>query len=298
MRLSLCIPVYNRDVSKLVQSLVRQVAKQKFDCEILVYDDGSDDQEVKNSNADLAELPGVRYHELENNIGRAAIRNRLARDSKGSHLLFLDDDCLIEDDDFLKNYWRQSAQPVVCGGRVYPAESPDQEHMLHWLYGTRIESSGARERSKDSRQGFHSNNFMIQKPVFEEFQFDESLRQYGHEDTLFGFELNKANVGIQHIDNPVLHGRLESNSEFIAKSRQAIENLVSLYQHRTDEFRQYVKLLRVYRRVKDWKMTSFLAAQYDRKKNIWEENLKSAQPSLRILNWYKLGYFCKLMRKG
>ena len=47
---------------------------------------------------------------------------------------------------------------------------------------------------------------MISKTCFEQISFNEDLQGYGHEDTLFGYELDKKNIQIHHLDNPVLNG--------------------------------------------------------------------------------------------
>jgi len=296
MRLSICIPVYNQEVSALVENLHQQAQQLSCPVEIMIYDDASDNEYIKAKNEKLAKLELVSYRAMPVNLGRSAIRNQLATAANGTHFLFLDDDCQIIEDDFLLHYERQRVHPVVCGGRVYPKDPPSPDHLLHWLYGTQKESKSASERNKQAVGAFHSNNFLIQKVVFDQFQFDENLTQYGHEDTLFGFQLDAANVDIQHIDNPVRHGRLETNQEFLQKTRLAVENLKILLKTQPDEFADYVRLLKHFKRIRQLKMEKFVAAQYRSRKDIWEENLCSAQPSLRVLNWYKLGYLCAITK--
>ena len=59
-------------------------------------------------------------------------------------------------------------------------------------------------------------------------KFDERITKYGHEDTLFGFELKKNNTQITHIDNPVINGNLETNEEFIEKTEEGLLNLLKI----------------------------------------------------------------------
>ncbi|MBK9012976.1 MAG: hypothetical protein IPM82_02230 [Saprospiraceae bacterium] len=65
-----------------------------------------------------------------------------------------------------------------------------------------------------------TNNFLIPRQLFLEIQFDETLRQYGHEDTLFGMELARRQVPIVHIDNPLEHIGLEPVDVFLRKTEQ------------------------------------------------------------------------------
>ncbi|HEX8350923.1 MAG TPA: glycosyltransferase, partial [Hymenobacter sp.] len=75
--LSILIPIYNRDVTELVQTLQQQATEWEGPVEIICLDDGSQ-EEFRALNQPLASLAGVHYEELSHNIGRAAIRNRLA----------------------------------------------------------------------------------------------------------------------------------------------------------------------------------------------------------------------------
>ena len=57
---------------------------------------------------------------------------------------------------------------------------------------------------------------------FKKISFNERLSGYGHEDTLFGYELNKNNIQIHHIDNPVLNGHLDTNEAFLLKTEEGL----------------------------------------------------------------------------
>jgi hypothetical protein len=67
---------------------------------------------------------------------------------------------------------------------------------------------------------------MIKKEIFDKTHFNDKLYNYGHEDTLLGFELMLAGITIEHINNPVLHGGLVTNEEFLKKTVSGIQNLL------------------------------------------------------------------------
>ncbi len=46
------------------------------------------------------------------------------------------------------------------------------------------------------------------------------MKGYGHEDTFIGIELERKNIHTRHINNPVLHNRLETANAFIKKIRK------------------------------------------------------------------------------
>ena len=221
--LSICIPVFNYDARALVQELSRQAAYLTQAIELLVYDDGSD-QATRSLNVSLQSLPGVRYREMAENLGRSAIRNRMASDASGDLLLMLDVDCW-PGEDFLVNYLQHTDSPVVVGGTRYAAEPPaDPRLYLHWHYGRRRESKAPARRHHPS---FQSSNFMVKRDVMLAHPFPK-LQGYGHEDTLWGQLLVPANIAVRYIDNPVTHLGLETDTEFLSKQRQAIESLKRL----------------------------------------------------------------------
>lgn len=233
--LSILIPVYAFDVRPLVKDLHGQALLLPFEWEIILFDDDSPPL-YKDYNRELITLSGVSYRELDKNIGRAAIRNALARKAKFEYLLFMDCDSATTSPLFLQNYSRNlTPNTVICGGRTYTVQPPKNETWrLHWTYGKQREVRTAVERQKQAHYGFMTNNFVIPKALFLSVQLDSRLIQYGHEDTLLGLKLEQAGVSIQHIENPLLHIGLDDHLAWLKKQQQAIQNLYWLHlQHPT-----------------------------------------------------------------
>ncbi|HEY0261442.1 MAG TPA: glycosyltransferase family 2 protein, partial [Chitinophagales bacterium] len=226
--ISICIPVYNFDVSRLINELVKQASELNVESEIILIDDCS--QKFKEKNRYFDKLSSrIHFYELSENIGRARIRNLFLDYAKFDYLLFLDCDSLVEKNDFLATYFEVIKQEslVVCGGRVYPKERPERAKLLRWKYGVFRESQTAEVRKLNPNKSFMTNNFLIHKSVFQQIKFDERIRQYGHEDTLFGLALQKKNITITHIENPIVNGDIETNSEFLRKTKESIVSLVA-----------------------------------------------------------------------
>ena len=101
MKLSVLIPTYNYDCSRLVHQLLQQLPQ---DSEIIVGDDSSTDEEIIHKNSEAARLPGCRIFRPAHNLGRAAIRNALAREAKGEWLLFIDADAEVRSTSFIADY--------------------------------------------------------------------------------------------------------------------------------------------------------------------------------------------------
>ena len=89
--LSILIPIYNFKVVKLVETLQKQCEKAKITYEVVCFDDQSQTK-YKKDNVILSNYFGVNYTELSENLGRARIRNWMAKIASYDNLLFLDCD--------------------------------------------------------------------------------------------------------------------------------------------------------------------------------------------------------------
>ena len=90
MMLSVCIPVYNFDVTELITDIRNQINTDDLDAEIIFIDDASQ-EEMRQRNEIVKSLTD-HYILLEKNIGRSKIRNLFLKYSKSDYLLFLDCD--------------------------------------------------------------------------------------------------------------------------------------------------------------------------------------------------------------
>jgi hypothetical protein len=98
---------------------------------------------------------------LDENIGRARVRNLFLKYARYENMLFLDCDSLIINSDFLKSYFECISKQiaVVCGGRVYPEKNENKKYALHWKYGTFGESKMITTRKQHFNKSFMTNNF-------------------------------------------------------------------------------------------------------------------------------------------
>ena len=283
---SILIPVYNCDVVKLVEDLEYQVLKMFIPFEIICIDDNSSNHY---GNHILCKNDNVKWIELNENKGRSIVRNLLAKESKYENLIFMDCDMEVLSDNFIKNYIDLSAiHQVIVGGVTYSKDPPiDIRKNLHWKYGSNRESLSLNERKKNPYVSFMTGNFCIRRSVFEEINFDETIKGYGHEDTLFGIELMKKGVGIYHIDSSLKHLGLENSDVFIDKNKTAIYNLSILIKE--GKISENVKVYRYYQILEKYYLLPVLSLAYKILKNKCELNLKSDNPNVRCLDLLKLG---------
>lgn len=291
--LSILIPVFNWDCTQLIKDLHFQGLTLGIPYEIIVADDCSTDKDLQQKSRLVAEThENCRYFALPHNIGRAAIRNFMADQSKYEKLLFLDCDAEVKDKKFLKKYVEASDKAsVVCGGLTHPDEIPMKGQELRYLY----EKNAAYERSAGFRSQnpylrFTSFSFMIDRDVFMKIRFDESYVRYGYEDVQFGHELEENGVSILHIDNPLAHIGLDDSASYLNKTRQAVQNA---FDHQ-DEIGDSSKLLTNYNKVRSLRMRWVFRFFWAFFQKSMEKNLLGPKPKLRIFSLYKLCYISVL----
>ncbi len=289
--ISICIPVHNFNIHKLVDRLSGLGVKSGIPFEIIVIDDFSSD-EYREQNARVCKQH--KYIRLDRNIGRARIRNLFPGYSKYDKLLFLDCDSEIISDDFLAHYIieiQNIESLVICGGRIYPKDQPAPDMRLRWKFGIERESFPAYVRGKSPFRYFMTNNFLIDREVLEKIKFDERIVRYGYEDTLFAYRLMKNDIEIKHTDNPVMHFCMETNSGFLGKTEQSIVNLGNIldYIDHDKDFIDNIRILRVYKRLERLYLTAPLRFFFSIIRPSMRFLLERGLTRLWFFDLYKLG---------
>ena len=296
MTLTVCIPVYNQDVTGLVYALIKQTKLTKGFANIVVLDDRSETA-FHQKNSVLSKE--VTYIRLDSNIGRSKIRNRFLEYTDADYLLFIDCDSTIIDDTFIscyQKYLEQHHPSVVVGSSVYQSEAPSRQHKLRWTYGSKIESESYEQRRRNSNTTFKTNNFIISKDCFHKVSFNEELSGYGHEDTLFGYELDKKNIIIKQVNNPVLNGELDTNEAFLLKTEEGLSNLLKVWSLTSFDvvLLEKIRILNYYYRYKD---SVFFKGLYFLFRRPSRYLLSAGWSSIVLFNFYKLGYLIQLNSK-
>lgn len=298
--ISICIPIYNFDVRPLIDQLHKQSQALNIASEIICIDDCSE-KNFWDINERIKDKCS-QYILLDNNIGRAKIRNLFLQYSRYDYLLFLDCDSLIIRNDFLQKYADNLSQPgnqVICGGRIYESDKPGLNKLLRWKYGIYKESQSVEVRMINPGKSFMTNNFLLYRSILINHSFDERLTEYGHEDTLFGYHLKKNSIAVQHIDNPVLNGEIEDNQNFLRKTELGLRNLVHIL-HFVDNdtiLIQDVTLLKFYKKVEKYHLIPLVTIIYNVSRSVLKKMLVKGYVSLVVFDFYKLGYFATCMKQ-
>ena len=284
--LSILIPVYKYNVVPFIKELQQSALAANISFEIRVYDDASG-LEWNSINQETGNLEGVIYRHFENNIGRSAMRNQLAKDAAFDNLLFIDGDSGLFSPTYITDIIKYlDSDRVIVGKTLYRDNPPkDKRQYLRWLFGQQRESIAANIRQANPYQSFKTHHFAIKKQHFVDFGFNERLREYGHEDTLFGIQLKNKRIPVLHVDHGLYHEGLEAAEIFLKKTDQAIKNLLFINQ---ENLVIDTKLWNTYQKLSKLPGIKLCLPIFRLINKVCLNKLLSSKPSLFSLDIYKL----------
>jgi glycosyltransferase involved in cell wall biosynthesis len=245
-------------------------------------------------NKEATTLPGCHFFQAEHNLGRAAIRNALAREAKGEWLLFIDADAEVRSPSFIADYMAATDEKkalVVCGGTGNLALCPRPEARLRYDYEVAAEKRFTVEfRNRFPYAQFTTFNFLVRRDLFLSIGFDEHCKTYGHEDTLFGLQLKQRGIAIKHIDNKLTHLGLEDADVYLAKTETALRSLASMDVRQ----REHVRISALALRLKRWHLLGLVRVLFQVCKPLLRANLLGKHPSQKLFAFYKIGAYAQL----
>lgn len=301
--LSILLPSYNNVCVSLVQALQRQAdalwgkLDKPFRYEIIVADDGSTDAACIDANRVIGDMLHCRYLRMEQNVGRAQIRNVLISESRGDYALLIDSDLFLCDDNYLYKYATSTADVVYGGTRIggeglvmvdNEANTENLKGNLRYIYEKKAEPSHrAVFRQLRPNQEISVCNLYARRDIMEAHPFDSRFKAYGYEDVLFGKRLAESGIEVTHIDNPVLINEFEPNSVFVKKTEEAILTLCRFEQ----DLEGYSNLKTKVTTLGRYIPLSLFRLWHRIMKNKEKRNLTGSKPSLLLFKLYKLGFF-------
>ena len=296
--LSILIPTYNDGCRQLVGDLLSQCTELArssvgFDFEIIVADDGSTDVSVVEANSTIGTLPHCRFIRRMENSGRAQIRNFLGGEAAYDSLLFIDSDMTVMRRNFISAYvdaWNPTH--IIYGGYDVPAADGMGGNLRYRYERSCREAHTAQRRRLHPYSDFHTSNFMIPRSIFLAHPLDTDFRQYGYEDVVYGEQMRREGIVIDHIDNPIGFCTFEDNASFVSKTE---EGLTTLCRFRA-QLEGYSRLMAVVEKLERWHMKGITRTFLRWFLSHFRNNLTGSHPSLIIFNLYKLGYLLKIMR--
>ncbi|MBT8253538.1 MAG: glycosyltransferase [Flavobacteriaceae bacterium] len=291
--LSVLVPAYNCNVTELIAEVHRQLVLSGAAFEIIVMDDGSEPEYVE-SNRPIINLSQTQLIISEKNHGRIKTRLLLRDRAKFNWLLYLDADTFPKSEHFIINYlnYISPETQVIFGGIAYEDTPPESVFMLRWRYGRKHEEVKASIRNKTPYKLVISGNFLIKNKILSIFDMEIKSNQYGY-DSYFGVLLKKNQVRVVHIDNEVYHRGIEESAVYLKKMEQAAKTLLSLYDQ--DLMREHQNtLLNLFIFLKKTYLNRILSLFYQVFRNAMNRNLTGHNPSIWILQLYRISYLCHI----
>lgn len=294
MKLSVLIPTYNYDCTGLVRQLLLQLPPE---AELIVGEDCSTDSAITAKNREIETLPGCRIFWANYNMGRAAIRNALAREAKGEWLLFIDSDAEVRSESFVADYLSAAEGGmvnVVCGGTGNLPRCPRPAARLRYDYEVAVEKRlTLKHRRRFPYAQFTTFNFLIRRDLFLSICFDEQLHEYGHEDTHFGLELERRGIEVLHIDNKLTHLGLEDAEVYLQKTETALRSLASM----DIEQQKHVRVSTLALSLGRWHLLGLVRILYIIGRPLLRANLLGKHPVQVFFAFYKLGAYTQFRKK-
>ncbi|GMQ91829.1 MAG: hypothetical protein BMS9Abin11_1144 [Gammaproteobacteria bacterium] len=205
--ISIIVPVHNG--GKTIGSCLEAALASKYaDFEVIVVDDGSDDNSIdiiKNFPCKLIQLP--------EHSGASRARNIAASEAQGDILFFTDADCLLEEDTLAVAYKTlRSAGPKVVIGGTYTRIPYDNNFFSRFqsIFINHFETKRAENPNYVATHAmiinadtFRDNSGFNEQflPIIEDVEFSHRLRRHGYKLTInpeiqvrhiFNFSLSKS----------------------------------------------------------------------------------------------------------
>lgn len=288
--ISILIPCYNYNAYDLVFRLEKECLTLGIVFEIISIDDASFST-LNEVNQKINLLTNCKFFESKKNIGRVANRQLLSQKAQYKWLLYIDVDVKPLNDNFIKVYVNEIKKgfEVVFGGFNY---KNIETNNLRYLFGKSREDVQSVIRNKNPYKYIISSNFLVKKVIFDKINKNININGYGM-DYFFGALLKENLVSINHIDNEVTHYGLDDNSKFLAKTKEALENLHYLNTNKLIN-KNDITILKYYRLFNFFGLKKIISKLINIFSKSIESNLKGSNPSLFVFDLYRLSYLCSL----
>jgi glycosyltransferase involved in cell wall biosynthesis len=231
-KLSVIIPVYNWDITLLVEALAREIVSGNLhdEIEIVIADDCSSSEYREKNQQEVNKHFFCRYYEQKKRGGRSVVRNFLVKQTKHPFVLMLDADMLPDKENFLSEYRQQitSDQKIICGGYSYKKRIlQGKEYDFYFYKGQQTEEISVKERNETPWRYLFTGNVLAHRDVLNTIGFDENFINYGYEDIEWGIRLS-CNYPVHHIENTCSHLGLIPKKKAFVRMRSSIPNFLRL----------------------------------------------------------------------
>ena len=231
-------------------------------------------------------------------MGIAISRKILCEKAKYDWILLLDADVELKNECFILNYLKfiDKEFDFVFGGFDYKDSKPANDSVLRWKYGKQCEALSSESRNSNPCKVIIAANMLAKKEAYNKLKIDQIGNLYAM-DYYFGALLKKNNAKVLHLDNQVYHLGIEKSTKYLRKKELAVITLLELFnemkvtKHSNDLLKSYVFC-------KKTKLNYLLSLWYNLFSPKMKKNLTGRNPSIKLLQLYKLSYMCYVDLNG
>lgn len=242
---SILIPTFNR--KEKLRVVLEELSKQEriSDGEVIVGLDGSRDGTLEMLQDLSGSFPGkLSFFRIENS-GRSVIRNRLLEKAEGDLILFIQDDIVVTP------FWLEAHREAhtwhpnaaIVGHITWYPKMTITPYM-QWLEngGPLVSFRGLRDFGETNFCHFYMGNISFPKNAIEGIRFDESLKEYGWEDILFGFQFVQRGGKIFYSQKALAYHWDEYREENLPQYAQKLGKSAKIVQQKYPEIGVYPPL--------------------------------------------------------
>lgn len=186
MDFSIAVPTFNRGfiLKKNLEILISQVLNSKYQGEILILDDASNDNTPQILDSLKKEYPEIiRTITNPRNKGISYCRNKLVSEAKGEIIIFIDSDVIVSENTIEEHLKVIDSEKKVISQGILILISELNE----------VENKTANPLTDYSTAFFETANVAIKREaIIQAGYFDENFRAYGWEDLEMGLRLKKS----------------------------------------------------------------------------------------------------------
>ncbi len=245
MTISVIVPTYNgaHKITNVLSALERQTM---HDFNTIVVVDGSTDntlEVLKNTNFQLKDLVVI----FQENRGRAAVRNKGAKEAKGEFLVFFDDDMRPSPNCLASHiiHYRQYPESIAVGTQINDWAKATTEMQKYRCYFSRKWEKNLIGKHKAVSELNNGNlyitaaNFSLKRDTFLKLGgFDERLNDA--EDYDFAVRANKSGVPIFYLpDAYAWHDENYSLASYIRRRKGYVRAHQLLVKLKPELYQQY-----------------------------------------------------------
>lgn len=227
MKLSICIPVYNTDITYL-NECISSILNQGFDgYEIIVVDDGSS-QRYRETLVEFCQINTKIKLLLRSHSGLRGARVAAFREARGEYVLCIDsDDCLVGNDalgklvDFLES---RNKPDIACFNATESLDRPKKIVEYGAMFEKTIDVDKDEFIIKFSKT-YKLNNLCFKcfrRELTEKLELDEQIQLNMCEDRLFTAQILRHASTVSILDSILYFYRQHDNS--MVKRRFSIDN--------------------------------------------------------------------------